>query len=193
MLPTRLCFKRVWCSVVLVMCWPGLAAGYRPDIGNIATAVTPRTRPREHACQHHAHLHTVSGEVAATISCDRVLWYISSDMVVTCPLWQWPPAQGGSWPSQEPITNRVYWLHLKEMEVISIYRGSSWTHPTVRRRPRPSSSKSCPAPCQATLPHIWGKLTLETHKVFSTTILWERGTVNVDYWDLQPSFKCLCS
>ena len=47
------------CSVVWVMCWPGLAAGYRPDIGNIATAVTPRTRPREHACQHHAHLHTV--------------------------------------------------------------------------------------------------------------------------------------
>ena len=47
------------CRVVLVMCWPGLAAGYRPDIGNIATAVTPRTRPREHACQHHAHLHTV--------------------------------------------------------------------------------------------------------------------------------------
>ena len=53
------CFKRVLCSVVLVMCWPGLAAGYRPDIGNIATAVTPRTPPREHARQHHAHLHAV--------------------------------------------------------------------------------------------------------------------------------------
>ena len=155
-----------------VLAWPGCwVPAWHWQHCHGSDSPDPATRARLPAPCTPTH----SGELAATISCDRVLWYISSDMVVTCPLWQWPPAQGGSWPSQDPITNRVYWLHRKEMEVISIYRGSSWTHPTVRRRPRPSSSKSCPAPCRATLPHIWGKLTLETHKVFSTTILWERG------------------